>query len=61
MKIDIDREACIGCNACVEDCPDLFSLDDDEKAVVNHAPWDEQEACAKNAVEDCPTDAIQLR
>ncbi|MDL2253942.1 ferredoxin [Ruminococcaceae bacterium OttesenSCG-928-I18] len=61
MQVEIDREACVGCNACVEDCPDVFSLDGDSKAVLNHAPWQNQEQCTRHAADDCPTDAILLQ
>ena len=31
----IDTEECLGCESCVELCPDVFQMDDDEeKAIV---------------------------
>ena len=35
MGIVIDQDECIGCESCVEICPEVFEMDDDgEKAVV---------------------------
>ena len=28
-KVKIDQDECIGCEACVELCPSVFSFDDD--------------------------------
>lgn len=57
MAIVIDEEACIGCEACVETCPDVFEMDDDgEKATVK-AP-DSSEECVDEAIDTCPSEAI---
>ncbi|MBU4190737.1 MAG: ferredoxin [Proteobacteria bacterium] len=35
MGIVIDHDECIGCESCVEICPDVFEMDSDgEKAIV---------------------------
>lgn len=53
----IDYDLCIGCGSCVEVCPEVFELKDDEKAYVI-AP----EKCATCSCEDaaniCPVEAI---
>ncbi len=33
-SIQIDYYECNGCGSCVEICPDIFALDDGEKAVL---------------------------
>lgn len=53
----VDPEACIACDACCQDFPEIFYMGNDEKA---HA-LDDQKADLYNArtvVEVCPTDAI---
>ncbi len=56
-RLVIDRELCIGCGTCVELCPDVFELDDEEKSVVK-----DQDGCSscdcEEAVDSCPADAI---
>lgn len=57
-KLVINANECIGCNLCVELCPDLFTESDfvpkvSEKDVSNIQ-------CAKDAVDFCPTNAISI-
>ncbi|MGL5315157.1 MAG: ferredoxin, partial [Peptostreptococcaceae bacterium] len=33
MKAFVDRDTCIGCEACVERCPEVFSMDDEGVSV----------------------------
>jgi ferredoxin len=56
MPPEIDRETCIGCQACVQACPNgALEMDDEEKSTLAHPDkctdiW----AC----VDVCPTNAI---
>ena len=53
-------EACIACDACVDDFPDIFKMDADHTRAEAYAssvvgtfnPWD--------IINDCPVDAISL-
>lgn len=57
MAIVIDQDECIGCESCVELCPDVFEMDEDgEKAVV--IAEDSTAACVDEAIETCPVEAI---
>ncbi|MDM7202964.1 MAG: ferredoxin [Thermodesulfobacteriaceae bacterium] len=55
--LTIDEELCIGCGTCVEICPEVFRLGDDEKAYVYN-----QEGCnscnCEEAINSCPVRAI---
>ena len=54
--LEIDRDLCIGCEACVEACAfGALSLDENEIAVVN----DNCTACGA-CVDECPTEALRL-
>ena len=54
--LEIDRELCIGCGACVEACAfDALRLDEDEIATVN----DNCTACGA-CIDECPTEALRL-
>ena len=33
MRAFVDRDACIGCEACVGMCPEVFSMDDESISV----------------------------
>jgi ferredoxin len=60
LVIEIDRELCYGFGDCVSTAPDVFELDDDEKAVVvdpDGASRDDLE----NAAMNCPVMAITIR
>ena len=54
----IDTEECIGCESCVELCPDIFGFnEDDEKAFVI-LPEGGDEECIDEAIETCPVECI---
>jgi ferredoxin len=60
LVIEIDRELCYGFGDCVSTAPDVFELDEDEKAVVidpNGAARDDLAEAASN----CPVMAITIR
>lgn len=54
----IDTETCIGCESCVELCPDVFDFDaDTEKAFVIQSEDDPRE-CIEEAIDTCPVECI---
>lgn len=58
MKVEIDREGCIGCGQCADTCPAVFEMADDGLAEVIHQPDPEQEPEAQIAAEGCPVSVI---
>jgi ferredoxin len=57
IHIEVDRALCIGSGDCVDTAPDVFQLDDEEKAVVvdpDGASVDDVLEAAGN----CPVSAI---
>ncbi len=57
MPVVIDPDECIGCESCVEICPDVFEMDDDgEKAIVINENADSE--CVDESIETCPNEAI---
>ena len=61
MKATVDVDTCTGCGLCVDACPEVFEMSDDDVAVViaNPVPPAAEESC-RQAVDDCPTDAIAV-
>ena len=60
MKVKVNQDACIGCGACLSIAEDLFEMNEDglSHAKVNEVPEDKQDQ-AKEAIESCPTGAIE--
>ncbi len=61
MRAHVDKDACIGCGLCTDICPEVFSMDDDGKAVAidSEIPADAVDS-AKEAEGQCPTEAIKV-
>mgnify|MGYP001082966713 FL=1 len=57
MPAVVDRDECVGCGTCVEECPEeAVTLDDEEIAVVDADKCTECGTC----VESCPSEAITI-
>jgi ferredoxin len=59
MKVRVDRELCKGAGSCVAIAPEVFQLDDDDKAVVIDMRGTTDDTIWE-AAESCPFDAIIL-
>lgn len=57
-KILIDEDECIGCEACVEICPDVFEMAEDEEKAVVIEDADAGEECVDEAIASCPASCI---
>lgn len=58
--MDVNKEKCIGCGACVATCENLFEINDNGVAQIKKQPeTDTEKECASNAMEICPVDAIE--
>ena len=61
MKAVVVADDCTGCGLCVETCPEVFEMKDDDIAIVKADPVPAgAEATAKEAAEDCPSEAIKI-
>ena len=58
LRIEVDRERCMGSGNCAFHAPATFDLDDDLKAVVLDPDGDPVEK-VELAVEACPTNALR--
>lgn len=59
MKLEVNKDTCIGCGFCASTCPKVYDLNDDGFAYVkvDEIPKDLEED-AIDAKEGCPTGAI---
>ena len=61
MRAFVDRDSCIGCEACVGICPEVFSMDDEgiSVAIDGEIAADLLES-AEEAMECCPVSDITV-
>ena len=60
MKVTVNQDACIGCGACEQIDDELFKVNDNgvSEAVNEDIPEGKEEN-AKEAIDACPTSAIE--
>ncbi len=60
MKVTVNKDLCIGCGACAAICEDVFELNDEglSEVIVDKVSEDDEES-VKEAIESCPTSAIE--
>lgn len=61
-RVYIEFMACVGCEACVAVCPDIFRMNEDGDRAVVIMPEPEsdkdKEECIEKAISICPADCI---
>ena len=61
MKIVVDLDLCEGNAVCMQVCPEVFVVQDDDKAHLKiENPGEELRAKVETAVRRCPRQAISL-
>jgi ferredoxin len=61
MKTTVNEDLCIGCESCVDICPDVFEMKG-ELALCrfdDDIPGEFEDAC-REAAESCPVEAIEI-
>ncbi len=59
LRIEVDRETCMGSGNCAFHAPATFDLDDDMKVIVLDPEGDDI-VKVRVAVDGCPTRALRL-
>ncbi|RKD26531.1 Ferredoxin [Caminicella sporogenes DSM 14501] len=60
MRVNINRDYCIGCGICEKLSPDNFMIENGKAVVIDGEINDRNRESVKNAVEKCPVNAITL-
>jgi ferredoxin len=61
MKIEADFDACDAHGTCVDACPEVFDLtDDDELVILNYNPDESLRESVVAAVNSCPKAALRV-
>jgi ferredoxin len=61
MKVTVD-DSCTACGLCVQKCPEVFDLGEQEgvaTVLVETVPLEAEGSC-REAAENCPVEAIHL-
>lgn len=59
IKIEIDKEKCIGCGACAAICPENWEMKDDGKASPIKTEVKDI-GCNQDAADGCPVQCIKI-
>ncbi len=57
-EVKIDQDECIGCEACVSTCPQVFGFNDDEAKAFVIEGSNPDEECVDEAIASCPVECI---
>lgn len=60
MTVTVDEDLCTACGLCVDTCPEVFDLGDDDDVAqvkVDVVPEEFEELC-EQAADECPSESI---
>ena len=60
-KVYIDTDECVGCESCVEICPEVFQFDADEEKAYVVKEEGGPEDLIEDSMEACPVDCIHWK
>ncbi len=60
LRVQIDRDLCVGFGDCVTEAADAFRMDEENVAVFGSAPDSVERETLLRACEVCPVDALTV-
>lgn len=60
MKVNINKDVCVGCRSCQDICPRVFQIENDLAKVSDGAVPKEVQGDCYEALENCPVEAITM-
>jgi len=60
MKLQVDKNKCLGCGMCISLCPAVFELKNGKSQIKEKANLEKNKDCIKEAAENCPAGAIKI-
>ena len=61
MQVRVDDTLCTACEVCVDTCPDVFEMGDEDVVTVKVNPVPEEfEDDVQESAESCPCEAILI-
>jgi ferredoxin len=60
MKVKVNKDTCIGCSLCADNCPDVFNMDGDLAVVIVDLVPTEAEDITRETAQNCPVEAITI-
>ena len=61
MKLQVDKNKCLGCGMCISLCPAVFELKNGKSQIKEKAALEKYKDCIKKTAENCPAGAIKER
>ena len=58
MEIKIDKQKCLGCEVCINLCPEVFELKDGKSKIKENVDLEKNKNCIKEAIDSCLVTAI---
>lgn len=58
MKIELDKNLCVGCGLCEENLPEVFKTGEYTAELKKNELSEDYRKKIEEIIEDCPTDAI---